>query len=110
MDGFGKAVSRSATHTFSKSNQVRIRLLTGLGVDGDAHMGETVRHCSRVVRDPTQPNLRQVHVIHAELLDELRAVGFAVSAGQIGENITTVGVDLLGLPTGTWLQCGKTAG
>jgi hypothetical protein len=109
MGGFVTAVSRSATHTFSKSNQVSIRLLIGLGVDGDAHMGETVKHCSRVARDRTQPNLRQVHLIHAELLDELRAAGFAVSAGQIGENITTVGVDLLGLPTGARLQLGKTA-
>src|ERR1700737_4954671 len=109
MGGFVTAVSRSATHTFSKSNQVSIRLLTSLGVDGDAHMGETARHCSRVAHDPTQPNLRQVHLIHAELLDELRAVGFAVSAGQIGENITTVGVDLLGLPTGARLHLGETA-
>jgi MOSC domain-containing protein YiiM len=109
MGGFVTAVSRSATHTFSKSNQVSIRLLTGLGVDGDAHMGETARHCSRVAHDPTQPNLRQVHLIHAELLDALRAVGFAVSAGQIGENITTVGVDLLGLPAGARLYLGETA-
>jgi MOSC domain-containing protein YiiM len=78
-------------------------------VEGDAHLGETVKHRSRVARDPSQPNLRQVHLIHAELHDELRAAGFAVSAGQMGENVTTRGIDLLGLPTGTRLRLGKTA-
>ena len=103
------AVSCSSTHTFSKPKQERIRLLTGRGVEGDAHLGETVKHRSRVARDPTQPNLRQVHLIHAELHDELRAAGFVVSAGEMGENVTTRGVDLLGLPTGTRLHLGKTA-
>jgi MOSC domain-containing protein YiiM len=78
-------------------------------VEGDAHLGKTVKHRSRVARDPSQPNLRQVHLIHAELHDELRAAGFAVSAGQMGENVTTRGLDLLGLPTGTRLRLGKTA-
>jgi MOSC domain-containing protein YiiM len=109
MDGVVTAVSRSATHTFSKPNQNSIRLLTGLGVEGDAHLGETVRHSSRVASDPTQPNLRQVHLIHTELQEELRASGFTVSAGQMGENVTTRGVDLLGLPTGTRLHIGDTA-
>lgn len=103
------AVSCSAGHTFSKSNQPLIRLIAGLGVDGDAHQGETVKHRSRVARDPNQPNLRQVHLIHAELHDELQAKGFTVSAGQMGENITTRGLDLLGLPTGTRLHIGATA-
>jgi MOSC domain-containing protein YiiM len=107
MSGIVIAVSRSATHTFSKANQDSIRLLAGLGVDGDAHMGKTVKHRSRVAADPTQPNLRQVHLIHAELHDELRAGGFAVTAGQMGENITTRGIDLLGLPTGTRLHIGE---
>jgi MOSC domain-containing protein YiiM len=107
MDGVVMAVSRSATHTLSKLNQHSIQLLTGLGVLGDAHLGVTVKHRSRVARDPTQPNLRQVHLIHAELLDELRATGFAVSAGQMGENITTRGIDLLGLPAGTRLYLGN---
>ena len=89
------AVSRSGTHTMSKPNQESIQLLTGLGVAGDAHQGETVKHRSRVKRDPTQPNLRQVHLIHAELHDELRDAGFAVSAGEMGENVTTRGIDLL---------------
>src|SRR5438105_477948 len=102
-------VSRSATHTFCKPNQESIRLLTGLGVEGDAHSGETVKHRSRVAIDPTQPNLRQVHLIHAELHDELRAAGFTVSAGQMGENITTHGIDLLALPTGTRLYLGDMA-
>jgi MOSC domain-containing protein YiiM len=107
--GIVTAVSRSARHTFSKATQDSIRLLPGLGVEDDAHMGETVKHRSRVARDPNQPNLRQVHLIHAELLDELRAAGFAVSVGQIGENVTTRGIDLLGLPTGTRLYLGDTA-
>jgi MOSC domain-containing protein YiiM len=83
--------------------------LAGLGVEGDAHMGVTVKHRSRVRRDPTQPNLRQVHLIHAELIDALQAQGFAVSAGAMGENITTRGIDLLGLPRGTRLHIGATA-
>lgn len=102
-------VSSSPTHTFSKPNQGSIRLITGLGVEGDAHLGATVKHRSRVARDPSQPNLRQVHLIHAELHDELQAAGFSVSAGQMGENITTRGVDLLRLPTGARLHLGTTA-
>jgi MOSC domain-containing protein YiiM len=103
------AVSRSAAHTLAKANQESINLLAGLGAEGDAHQGRTVKHQSRVRRDPSQPNLRQVHLIHAELHDELRAAGFAVSAGQMGENVTTRGVDLLGLPTGSRLRLGETA-
>jgi MOSC domain-containing protein YiiM len=109
MGGAVIAVSRSRIHTFSKPNQGSIRLLAGLGVEGDAHCGEKVKHRSRVARDPTQPNLRQVHLIHAELHDELHAAGFTVSAGQMGENITTRGIDLLRLPTGTRLHLGSTA-
>ncbi len=109
MTGVVTAVSCSATHTFSKATQASIRLLPGLGVEDDAHMGGTVKHRSRVARDPNQPNLRQVHLIHAELLDELRTVGFSVSVGQIGENVTTRGIDLLGLPSGTRLHLGDTA-
>src|SRR5215211_7568665 len=109
LSGVVTAVSRSGTHTVSKPSQESIQLLTGLGVAGDAHQGETVKHRSRVARDPTQPNLRQVHLIHAELHDELRDAGFAVSPGEMGENITTRGVDLLGLPVGTRLLLGDTA-
>lgn len=103
------AVSRGGTHGFSKPNEGCIRLLAGLGVEGDAHMGETVKHRSRVRQDPTQPNLRQVHLIHAELHDELNASDFAVSPGRMGENVTTRGIDLLGLPTGTKLRLGDDA-
>ena len=106
MSGRVAAVSCSATHSLSKGNQPVIRLLEGLGVEGDAHAGTTVKHRSRVARDPYQPNLRQVHLIHAELHDELRGAGFDVSAGQMGENITTRGIDLLGLPTGARLRLG----
>lgn len=109
MGGVVTAVSRNRTHLFSKPNQECIRLLTGLGVEGDAHLGETVQHRSRAARDPRQPNLRQVHLIHAELHDELETAGFSVLAGQMGENVTTRGVDLLGLPTGTRLHLGDTA-
>jgi MOSC domain-containing protein YiiM len=103
------AVSRSPRHTLAKRNETRIRLLAGLGVEGDAHLGETVKHRSRVRRDPSAPNLRQVHLIHAELHDELRAAGFELAPGQMGENVTTRGVDLLGLPTGTRLRLGGDA-
>ncbi|MET9069008.1 MOSC domain-containing protein [Streptosporangium sandarakinum] len=103
------AVSRSAEHTFSKGREPVIRLLAGLGVEGDAHLGVTVRHRSRVARDPSQPNLRQVHLIHAELHEELRAAGFSVGPGELGENVTTRGVDLLGLPEGALLRLGGEA-
>jgi MOSC domain-containing protein YiiM len=103
------AVSRDARHHFSKPNEFWIRLVAGLGVDGDAHSGRTVKHRSRVARDPKQPNLRQVHLLHTELLNELQAKGFAISAGQIGENVLTEGVDLLGLGTGTRLVLGAEA-
>jgi MOSC domain-containing protein YiiM len=103
------AVSRSATHTMSKPPETSIRLLEALGVEGDAHAGATVKHRSRVAKNPSTPNLRQVHLIHAELHDELRAQGFALVPGQMGENVTTRGVDLLALPTGARLHLGATA-
>jgi MOSC domain-containing protein YiiM len=109
MSAVVTAVSCSPTHSFSKPNRERIRLLQGLGVEGDAHLGQTVKHRSRVKKDPTQPNLRQVHLIHAELHDELQAAGFDVSAGAMGENVTTRGIDLLALPQGTRLFIGDTA-
>ena len=109
MVGIVTAVSRSATHTMSKPNEGSLRLLAGLGVEGDAHLGETVKHRSRVRRDPTQPNLRQVHLIHAELHDELRAAGFEIEPGQMGENVTTRGLDMLALPAGTQLHLGDAA-
>jgi hypothetical protein len=103
------AVCRDAGHRFSKPAVASIRLLAGLGVEGDAHLGVTVRHRSRVAQDPSQPNLRQVHLIHGELLAALRGAGFAVFPGAMGENITTEGIDLLGLPRGARLQLGAEA-
>lgn len=103
------AVCSSGRHAFSKPPQQVVRLVEGLGVEGDAHAGETVQHLSRVRRDPTQPNLRQVHLLHAELHDELAATGFVVAPGDMGENVTTRGVDLLALPTGTRLRLGTSA-
>ena len=109
MGGTVVAVHASRTHTMSKPGQLWIRLVAGLGVEGDAHSGATVKHRSRVARDPSRPNLRQVHLIAAELHDDLRGAGFDVAAGAMGENLTTRGVDLLGLPTGTRLRIGATA-
>lgn len=100
------AVHRSASHSFGKFAEEAITLVEGLGVHGDAHAGRTVKHRSRVARDPSQPNLRQVHLLHVELFDELMAAGFAVWPGEMGENITTRGIDLLGLSTGTQLRVG----
>jgi len=90
----------------AKPSQESITIVEGLGVEGDAHNGTTVKHRSRVRQDPTQPNLRQIHLIHSELLDELRATGFEIKPGMMGENITTSGVDLLGLPTGAIMTIG----
>jgi MOSC domain-containing protein YiiM len=109
MGGIVTAVSRSPRHSLVKPNEDSIRLVAGMGVEGDAHQGITVKHRSRVARDPTQPNLRQVHLVHAELHDELRKAGITVTPGQMGENVTTSGVDLLGLATGTRLHLGVSA-
>jgi MOSC domain-containing protein YiiM len=103
------AVAAHATHAFTKPVLPRIRLLAGLGVEGDAHLGVTVKHRSRVAKDPTQPNLRQVHLIHGELIEELVAAGFRVAPGAMGENVTTRGLDLLGLPRGARLRLGAEA-
>lgn len=103
------AVNKSGAYTFSKYNCDKINLLTGLGVEGDVHMGKKVKHRSRVAKDPNQPNLRQVHLMHTELFEELTQKGFKVKAGDLGENITTVGIDLLGLPKDTILQIGGNA-
>lgn len=104
-----QAVHASARHEFSKDAAPQIELLAGLGVAGDAHSGATVKHRSRVARNPHQPNLRQVHLMHAEMFDELALQGFAVSPGQLGENITTRGLALLDLPEGTTLHLGSDA-
>ena len=103
------SVNRSPEYTLIKPSEPQITLLEGLGVEGDAHMGTTVKHRSRVAKDPTQPNLRQVHLIHSELHDEVAAKGMPVLPGQMGENITTRGIDLLRLPKGTILQLGEAA-
>ncbi|MFJ9341931.1 MOSC domain-containing protein [Streptomyces sp. NPDC101733] len=103
------AVSSNAVYSFTKPNRDSITLLAGLGVEGDVHAGVTVKHRSRVAADPTQPNLRQVHLIHRELFDEVAAAGFHVAPGQLGENVTTEGIDLLALPTGTLLRLGEEA-
>lgn len=106
MTGEVVAVAKSATHTMTKPLEEAIEIVAGLGVVGDAHQGETVKHRSRVKRDPNQPNLRQVHLIHSELHDELREQGFDIAPGVMGENVTTRGIDLLGLPTGSKLHLG----
>ena len=109
-DGVVTAVSVSPGHTMTKPNADAIRLLEGLGVEGDAHNGTTVKHRSHARRDPTRRNLRQVHLIHSELHDELAARGFPdIAPGEMGENVTTAGVDLLGLPVGTKLRLGDEA-
>ncbi len=109
MSAYVISVSTSAVHTFSKQSAPKIALAAGLGVAGDAHNGVTVKHRSRVAQDPSQPNLRQVHLMHSELFDELATKGFNVSPGDLGENITTCEIDLLALPTGAELHIGATA-
>lgn len=103
------AVNREREHLFAKPSSAAITLLTGVGVQGDAHAGETVQHRSRVAADPSQPNLRQVHLIHAELLEELHGQGYSIGPGQLGENVTTRGLNLLALPRGTRLRLGAAA-
>lgn len=109
MYGIIHAVARHSSHCFSKEVVPRIHLLAGEGVEGDAHCGVLVKHRSRVKANPHQPNLRQVHLIHAELLDELKDKSFSVNPGELGENILTVGIDFLNLPKDTRLQLGTEA-
>ncbi|MEV4230562.1 MOSC domain-containing protein [Streptomyces bobili] len=106
MSGTVTAVSSNGEYSFTKPNRDSITLLAGLGVEGDVHAGVTVKHRSRVAQDPTQPNLRQVHLVQEELFAEVGAAGFTVAPGDLGENITTRGIDLLGLPAGTLLRIG----
>lgn len=103
------AVARDGGHHFSKALVDEVVLVAGWGIEGDAHAGLTVQHRSRVARDPSQPNLRQVHLLHEELFDEVADSGFSVGPGDMGENVTTRGIDLLGLPTGTVLHLGESA-
>lgn len=109
MEAVVTAVSSNGEYSFTKPTRESITLLAGLGVEGDVHAGVTVKHRSRVAQDPTQPNLRQVHLIHQELFEEVGAAGFEVSPGDLGENITTIGIDLLALPAGTLLRLGAEA-
>ncbi|MDQ0752532.1 MOSC domain-containing protein YiiM [Streptomyces africanus] len=109
MSGRVTAVSSNGEYSFTKPNRDSIMLLAGLGVEGDVHAGVTVKHRSRIAQDPTQPNLRQVHLIHEELFAEVGEEGFKVAPGELGENITTRGIDLLGLPAGTLLRIGDSA-
>jgi MOSC domain-containing protein YiiM len=106
MSGRVIAVARDGEHRFSKQTATKINIVAGLGVEEDAHQGRQVKHRSRVRVDPGQPNLRQVHLIHAELFDELGSKGFRVAAAELGENITTRGIDLLALPKGALLRIG----
>lgn len=103
------AVHRSARHAFTKHAEACITLLAGLGVEGDAHCGHTVQNRYLKRLDSSRPNLRQVHLLQAELLDELRTQGFEVSAGGLGENISTRGLDMLSLARGTRLHIGADA-
>src|SRR5690242_6755401 len=103
------AVAASSEHGFSKQTRPVVRLVEGLGVEGDAHHGRTVQHLSRMRRAPAEPNLRQVHLIQAELFQEMLPAGHRVLPGQLGENVTTTGLDLLALPVGTVLLLGDTA-
>lgn len=109
MTGSIIAVCRDDTHRFAKSKCDAICLVAGMGVEGDAHFGETVQHRSRIAQTPDAANLRQVHLIHSELFEELARHGFAVTPGAMGENLTTRGIDLLGLSRGTRLRLGKDA-
>lgn len=106
MSGWVEALHVSGGHSFSKRAVDRVEVVAGIGITGDAHAGATVRHRSRVRADPSQPNLRQVHLMHAELFDALTEAGHHVAPGSLGENITTRGVDLLGLSTGSLLRLG----
>lgn len=109
MPGTVIALAYDALHRVSKRPTERVRLIAGLGVEGDAHAGLTMQHRSRWVKQRTVANVRQVHLIHAELFDALQHQGFDIVPAQIGENVTTRGINLLGLSTGTRLRLGEEA-
>lgn len=112
MDGHQAKVvglAKDREHRFSKAPQEQLVLVEGHGVEGDAHAGSTVQHRSRVAADPSQPNLRQVHLLAAEFLDEVRRHGYDVESGDLGENVLTAGIDLLDLPRDTLLHLGPDA-
>lgn len=106
MQGIAEKLFRSDKHSFSKFAEQQLTLIAGIGVDGDAHSGEFVRHRSRVLENPLQANLRQVHLMPMELLEEVAEKGFEVAPGALGENITTRGLDLISLPRNTILEIG----
>jgi MOSC domain-containing protein YiiM len=108
MTGHVIALHVSSLHLFSKQEKSSLNLLQGLGIEGDAHMGATVKHRSRVATDPSQPNLRQVHLLHMEMIEDICSKGFDIKPGNVGENITTHGVDLINLPRHTRLHVGST--
>jgi len=101
------SLSSSAQHSFSKHTTHQVEVIKGIGIKGDAHAGVKVKHRSRVAKDPNQPNLRQIHLIHLELLKELVAKGYTVNPGDLGENITTEGISILNLPKDTILKIGE---
>jgi len=95
------SVSMSSSHGFSKRPTDYIYLLSGCGVQGDVH-------CSGAA---SSNNKRQVHLIASELLTELarkdsKGRAYIISPGALGENITTKGIDLVGLNEGTRLHFG----
>lgn len=103
------SVSRSSGHSFRKACEESINLIEGFGVEGDVHAGKKIKHTFLAKEDPDRKNIRQIHLIAAELFTELKGKGFNVDPGQLGENITTEGIDLLSLPTGTLLHIGNGA-
>lgn len=109
MQGIVVSVNCDSAHRFSKPSRLSVRLIEGHGIEGDAHAGRFIRHRYQARRSPEMPNNRQVHLIQSELFGELKALGFDVKPGELGENVTTRGIDLLGLPLGTLLHLGRTA-
>jgi MOSC domain-containing protein YiiM len=109
MHGTVVSVNSSPTGGIGKDPQPQITLVANHGVEGDFHAGANVRHRSRAASTPEAPNLRQVHLIHSELFDEVAALGIDVKPGQMGENITTRGLSILDLTVGTRLHVGESA-
>ena len=109
LPGTVLSVSRDDKHRFSKPTVSSIRLVAGFGVEGDSHAGATVQHLYEKKRNPSAPNLCQVHFMAAELFDDLVPTGYTVAPGELGENVTTEGINLMSLPLGTQLHLGAQA-
>lgn len=89
-----RAVSISEKKGMKKRNVASVELKENFGIVGDAHSG---------TKD------RQVSLLAIESIKKMQDKGLKVHPGDFAENITTEGMDLVGLKTGAKLEIGEEA-